>query len=249
MCYLKRWRRRSLSHGDQRTFERAIGMNNKPTNMDIAIKFSRLLINHLGCEKMLNIIASNYREADKTLCHTHSHCDANSLMVEAIESFDGIAAFHLEDEQHITLFNEAWTLAKKNNFFLPQIQYNVWNQDVLAEVTNQVVKEEEDVVFHDRINVIVEKIKKTQAERQRRLSEGGGRGWDYTIPYKRLVDQLVALVTAWKDTELRHALMSDPYVEPCILCGRVCRCGSIDGRQTCISCLDQLYGDDERNAS
>lgn len=87
----------------------------KPTIEELAKKFSEVLRAHLGYEEMTELIIKNANEDDPVICHSHDFIDANMVMLEAFESFGIPEAKIFIDLQW--LWNEAWELAKKNNFY------------------------------------------------------------------------------------------------------------------------------------
>lgn len=85
---------------------------------ELAKTFSRLLRESLPQEEIDEIICRNDAETSKSICHSHDFCDANMVMHAAgIEVGAWIdAGFDLENEQTVTIWNDAWDLAKTTRF-------------------------------------------------------------------------------------------------------------------------------------
>lgn len=84
----------------------------------IANAFSAKLYEWLGAETMVKVIKENQFNDDE--CASHNHCDANQAMIDVCEEA-GIELWTKEEDPSFTeefneVSNEAWTLAKKNNF-------------------------------------------------------------------------------------------------------------------------------------
>lgn len=97
---------------------------------DIARTFSRNLLAEIGEENLNEVIARNAKETSKGVCHSHDFCDANMVMDGAMKMY-GIA--DPSDENNHALWNEAWDIAVKNCFFVPD------DGKELLEVMHQVV--------------------------------------------------------------------------------------------------------------
>jgi len=208
--------------------------------MDIAILFSRNLIEAMGMENMKSVIARNHFETNPGICHTHDFVDANMMMMNAIESLG--SAFHLEDEQHTTRFNEAWRLAKENNFFLHQIQYDKWNHDVEAQTAVGQRKNLIERSFHSRVGSIVASFHQKKAQREHDDLHGVRNSVNHTILYEEMLARLSALVSAWAFPEKRDALVDEVMTEVCTLCGDVGHCPDVGNKQWCKTCLDDNSG-------
>lgn len=87
---------------------------------DVAVEFSRVLIAWLTPKEMAKVLKDNAAEPKgSTVCHSHDYCDANMAMLQALGKVmvcDGEP--DITDEAVQAVFNEAWTIAKANNFYL-----------------------------------------------------------------------------------------------------------------------------------
>lgn len=104
-------------------------MKQQPTAEQLAIQFSTILKEWLTLEQMQQIVSRN-KETQLTnpgVCATHDFCDANMAMNEAFEKVMGREfTFNSDEEPELeeqaendsNLFNEAWSIAKKNNFYI-----------------------------------------------------------------------------------------------------------------------------------
>lgn len=85
----------------------------EPSKMRIlSWKFSELLRDLLGSDKIREIVRLNRAETVKGVCHTHDFCDANQVMLDALEALK----FPIDDNG---LINEAWSDANHNRFWTP----------------------------------------------------------------------------------------------------------------------------------
>lgn len=94
-----------------------------PNTDQLARRFSAMLLEDLGKDLMARVNERNaqpeYAETDS--CASHDFCDANMVMLAAIESFGFTDDDVFEndcDNPLQKLWNEAWTLAKTNKFYL-----------------------------------------------------------------------------------------------------------------------------------
>lgn len=81
----------------------------------LAREFSRLLVRTIGRKKTLQVNRLNKAEADRNVCRSHDFCDANMIMLEAHENLKLIPGDSRED---VKRWNDAWSFATKNGFFL-----------------------------------------------------------------------------------------------------------------------------------
>lgn len=65
-------------------------------------------------EEMLRL---NREETDSKVCHTHDYMDANMEMAQAFRDVFGIEV-NTQLKEHAGLWNDAWTLAKCNEFWV-----------------------------------------------------------------------------------------------------------------------------------
>lgn len=84
----------------------------------LAQLFSEKLRAALSEIDMLEAIRRNHAEGvDSMVCHTHDFCDANVYMGEAWEEFFGQAP-DVSSDSDAAIWNEAWTIAKANAFYV-----------------------------------------------------------------------------------------------------------------------------------
>jgi len=81
---------------------------------ELANEFSRILTKQLGTEIIGDINWLN-ETSPPHICASHNFCDANEIMAEAFEKIVGVE-LNIQLEEHKTLWNQAWTLAKNNKF-------------------------------------------------------------------------------------------------------------------------------------
>lgn len=90
----------------------------------IAGAFSRVLRQWLTPLQMAKVITRNRRELHAGVCHSHDFCDANMAMDEAFKVVLGRGMLLIEDgasdedkEADTDLWNAAWDIAKKRDFY------------------------------------------------------------------------------------------------------------------------------------
>lgn len=88
----------------------------------LAREFSKVLKEWLPAEDISDIVRLNAMEQDKLVCHSHDFCDANMAMLEAtenlfIEDFTDLNEGNSKRSELISLVNNAWDMAKENNFY------------------------------------------------------------------------------------------------------------------------------------
>lgn len=96
-----------------------------PDAKDLAGVFSKVVRERLTDH--LNEIRRRNRESaaagERNVCATHDFCDANMLMHEALCRCYGVKDFpasNLSESETLTgLWNEAWDIAKRNEFLPP----------------------------------------------------------------------------------------------------------------------------------
>ncbi len=81
---------------------------------DLAAAFSVGLREELSPWQFEEALRLNGVEADPQVCHSHDFCDANMVMLEALEALGG--TFSASDEQQAALISEAWNIAKRCAF-------------------------------------------------------------------------------------------------------------------------------------
>ena len=84
---------------------------------ELAREFSRLLLAYIGLEDMETV---NYLHdldgPESGICHTHDYCDANQIMIDAIQNIiGGEYGFDLDD---CNCLNQAWNMARRNEFYI-----------------------------------------------------------------------------------------------------------------------------------
>lgn len=93
-------------------------------NEKLARKFSQLLCEEIGRFKVCRVNKRNYnaliRNSKTKVCHSHDFCDANEVMLQACKNLGIIIEFEDDDDPARIMFNEAWTLAKANQFYLAE---------------------------------------------------------------------------------------------------------------------------------
>jgi len=85
----------------------------------IARRFSKILLHWLGIEKMYEVVKQNQKyqqDGITNICASHDYCDANMAMDKAME--DCSIDFSLQNDEHVKLWNDAWSLAKSNEFYI-----------------------------------------------------------------------------------------------------------------------------------
>lgn len=95
-------------------------MKNKTYSQDpaaVAREFSARVLKYIGADNMREVIRLN-ATADYAgnVCASHDFCDANVFMARAFRAVTG-KAINLQDQNHLTLWGNAWSVAKENKFF------------------------------------------------------------------------------------------------------------------------------------
>ena len=91
----------------------------------LAREFSKILREWIGDEKLCYVIISNRDEPNPSVCYSHDYCDANMAMHKAFVNVVGRDPLDFLDrgedgcmsEVDLNLFNAAWDLAKKKEFY------------------------------------------------------------------------------------------------------------------------------------
>jgi hypothetical protein len=85
----------------------------------LAREFSSVLMEWLTFQEMKEVVRRNcsdeYRE--HSLCATHDFCDSNMAMDSAFTFAFGVE-FKPSNDEHLSLSNQAWSLAKQKGFWL-----------------------------------------------------------------------------------------------------------------------------------
>lgn len=85
----------------------------KVDKVKLATKFDELLIKVIGPENYAEAIRLNQQEPDPEICHSHDFCDANMVMLDAVQSFDLDEDQAMEVMTNEDIANDAWTYWKK----------------------------------------------------------------------------------------------------------------------------------------
>ena len=91
-----------------------------PTARALAEKFSEFLREDLGREKMLLVVERNRTAEYEGACASHDFCDANEVMLAALEDFgfDADDVFENDCDNPVQArWNEAWDEARQNEFW------------------------------------------------------------------------------------------------------------------------------------
>ncbi len=67
-------------------------------------------------EEMAEVIEANREPENVGTCASHDVCDANMVMIEAWTKFFGVDDINFNDNEQCRLWNEAWDLAKADEF-------------------------------------------------------------------------------------------------------------------------------------
>lgn len=85
----------------------------KPDATAMAIAFSKKLTEALLLAQLESVIRANRAEENVMVCHSHDCLDANELMYEVFQDCE----LDIYNDDHHRFWNEAWDIAKKNEFF------------------------------------------------------------------------------------------------------------------------------------
>jgi hypothetical protein len=80
---------------------------------ELAKAFAEEINSQLTAEQVDQINVLNAAETDKNICHSHDFTDANQVMIDAMATL-GMEWDNTEEIN--TLTNEAWEIAKRNEF-------------------------------------------------------------------------------------------------------------------------------------
>ena len=96
-----------------------------PAARELAEVFSKVVREHLAdhLEEIRHRNRASIATGDRNVCATHDFCDANMLMHEALCRCYGVKDFpasNISESETLTrLWNEAWDIAKRNEFLPP----------------------------------------------------------------------------------------------------------------------------------
>lgn len=86
---------------------------------DLALAFRRGMREALTEDELIEVDQDNAKEsAGRDVCHSHDHCDANMVMLEAYANCAGVehGEVGIHDQAVLDRMNAAWTLAKAAGF-------------------------------------------------------------------------------------------------------------------------------------
>ena len=85
--------------------------------------FSKGLLSDMGAGAFMQMVELNKLEINTGICRSHDYIDSNITMLEAMEA-NGYP-FEIESpedkDKYFTLSNNAWNLAKKQNFYISDL--------------------------------------------------------------------------------------------------------------------------------
>ena len=91
-------------------------MQNENLNPETLAKaFSAVLAEWLTPEQRLEVVSLNKGASNPHICYSHDYCDANQAMIDALERSG--AEFDCENDAQGKLIDEAWDIAKANQFW------------------------------------------------------------------------------------------------------------------------------------
>ncbi len=105
---------------DRNKFLSYIADNDVNANVKkLAVAFSNRLIYELTPQQLDEVRFRNTAEQDSSICHSHDFCDSNMAMNHA---WGVVFKRHvdLRSQSDIEIWNEAWALAKENDFYFPK---------------------------------------------------------------------------------------------------------------------------------
>lgn len=108
----------------------------------LAIEFSKILHEWLGQDVIDKINILNKKEESENICHSHDFCDANEALNEAFLSLFG-RDIVIQSEEDTRLCNEAWNLAKANEFDFCLFKRHELQPEELKQVLSKYSQESE----------------------------------------------------------------------------------------------------------
>lgn len=104
----------------------------KISSHKLAAEFCRELVREIGNENLDELNARQAAETNPNICHSHDYCDANQVMLDALSAIDADAAANYtaspNDPLNATI-NEAWKIARENEFCDSLIEHDERNMD------------------------------------------------------------------------------------------------------------------------
>ena len=90
----------------------------KPSAEHVAVLFAFGMRTYLTQKEIASLVKAN---KTSEFCNANDYCDANQLMLDAVH--DAAPNFYLTCDEGLTedfmdLANEAWAIAKKNNYWV-----------------------------------------------------------------------------------------------------------------------------------
>lgn len=82
--------------------------------LDLALEFTKLLQAQLSTDVLNTVRKLNALEQDSDICHTHNFCDANQVMIDALDELH--ETFDPQDAAQGNWIDAAWSLAKLAGF-------------------------------------------------------------------------------------------------------------------------------------
>ena len=84
-------------------------------SLTLALEFAKQICDELTADQLDTVNALNASSCN--VCHTHDYCDANQVMIDAMEAVSGAPVeIDANDDIQLTLINDAWTIARRNEF-------------------------------------------------------------------------------------------------------------------------------------
>lgn len=87
---------------------------NTPDVYDLAAAFSRILRDTLTDEQLSDVRERNAAETNPSICHSHDYCDANQVMIDALQSVG--YPYSMDHDALFALECDAWELARAGKF-------------------------------------------------------------------------------------------------------------------------------------
>lgn len=102
-----------------------VGMRIKRTRDSIDKTLATIFIRRLQQEhtttQWARMIVRTLNEPDKHICHSHNYCDANQVMIDALEEMTGQSYDSDNNEMH-RMTENAWTMARTVYFDVDSIE-------------------------------------------------------------------------------------------------------------------------------
>ena len=86
-----------------------------PTQKKLAASFIRKMRSSLSVANLKKVDASNAKQTNPNVCHSHDFIDANEVMLEAWEALTTTNCSP-QNKAHVAKWNAAWDMAKKQGF-------------------------------------------------------------------------------------------------------------------------------------